>query len=134
MGGDRAGHGRLGGPGYQVEALHMPADIDRSALGRLRDVGVEPPIVVLPGPPARWTMLARPHDGPVTAILDLFTEREDIGYAHGGLHTGHRSEWGIDLPPSTFPGQEPLYWLTADGSPLPPSLVVAEVVHAVISR
>lgn len=119
-------------PGYQVEALHVPAEVGRLALDRLREAGTEPPVIVLPGPPNRWTMLTRPHDGPVTAILNLFSGHDEIGYAYGGGRAGRHAEWGIDLPPSRFLKHGPLRWLTPDDTPLLPLDVVADAVRAVI--
>ncbi|SRR6266567_7635381 len=110
-------------PGTPVEAFNVPSPIGERALAH----GSAMPVINIPGPPDRWSLLTQSHDGPRDEILDLLTGK-DIGYAYAGRHHGRVAEWGIDLPPTRHPGHEPLSWVTPADTPLPVARVVADIL------
>jgi hypothetical protein len=116
-------------PGTPVEAFNVPRQVGARALACLRARAATLPVINIPGPPDRWALLTRPHDGPRDEILNLLTGR-DVGYAYIGHHSGKPGEWGIDLPPTCHPGHEPLSWRTPAETPLPAAITVA---HALVN-
>lgn len=117
-------------PGLVADALNVPRDIGERALAHLDGLGLQSPVISIPGDAPRYSFLAHPYDGAPGEILALFTDL-DIGYAHGGYHLGRASEWGIDLPPTQHPGAPPRTWLRAPDLPLLPlNLIVTTVLAA----
>jgi hypothetical protein len=116
-------------PGYAADAFNIPRAAGERVMESLRAIGVDAPVINIPGPPDRWAVLAQPHHGPPDDILRLLVGR-DIGYAHGGRYEGQPSAWGIDLPPTRHPGHEPLTWINRADTPLPRLSLVVNAILA----
>lgn len=121
-------------PAASVEALNVPWQVGARAVANLHDSHITLPAINIPGPPNRWALLMQPYDGPKGDILNAFAD-QDVGYAYIGRHGGQLSEWGIDLPPTSHPGHDPLTWISLPDNPLPPAdVVVRAVAEALTSR
>jgi hypothetical protein len=119
-------------PAAPVEALNVPREIGERTVAQLQAAGIALPVINIPGPPDRWALLTRPHDGPIGDILTTFTGH-DVGYAYAGRHEGRTSEWSIDLPPTQHPGHEALTWIALPGNTLPPARVVVDALIDVLA-
>jgi hypothetical protein len=113
-------------PGTPIEAFNVPQVIGARIVAH-----VDLPVINVPGPPDRWSLLTQPHNGPHDEILTLCSGH-DIGYAYRGHHNGRTSDWGIDLPPTQHPGHQPLSWLTPPTTPLPAARKVAEIIGTLV--
>lgn len=119
-------------PGAPVEALNVPRDLGERAFARLNTFGTTPPVINIPGPPDRWALLMRPHNGPKSEVLAIF-DGQDVGYAYIGRHEGQTSRWGIDLPPTRHPGHDALTWISLPDNPLPPADVMIQALADVLA-
>lgn len=123
-------------PGTPIEAFNVPREIGERTLAHLRARGVHLPVINIPGPPDRWALLTKSHDGPGGEILDLFARHgigQDIGYAYLGHHSGRTADWSVDLPPTRHPRHEPLSWITSADTPLPAALAVAYALTEILT-
>lgn len=119
-------------PGVVVEALNVPSRTGLRAVDQLMRIGVDLPVIHIPGPPDRVALLAGPDERPPRTVSDLFTGH-DVGYAHGGYDQRQTAEWGIDLPPTQHPGYPPLTWLRPPTIPLPDLRLIANAVLTVLT-
>jgi hypothetical protein len=119
-------------PGAPVEALNVSREVGEDAVTRLRATDVVVPVINIPGPPDRRTLLMQPYEGLKGEVLAMF-KGLDVGYAYLGHDEGRSSDWGIDLPPTKHHGHGALTWITMPENSLPPADVVVTVLADVLT-
>lgn len=120
-------------PGGRIEAFNVPREIGQRTMMALRALDLSLPAINIPGPPDRWALLTRPHDGPVADILVLFAGARRGLCLHGPtqrpvLGLGYRPT------PTRHPNREPLSWITPPETPLLPAILVAHIIVAALTE